>query len=301
MLQLLNLQDGWISLYLVAYYKCKMLEKCLLSSRCRKYMHSYGISTKLCNSSCCPFHLCVLCFVQQEDNLNPVSKQIWAASAWASPRIWRAGEWYAGELELSGCRPAGVEKQSRSSARCSGYSALSLQCRRSAARLGLASACTPAPHAWKQGGPRPRPSARGVRPGGSALLRNHSCFFLCLCFVGRQSCCVGSKGSLSTLSDAERSVIARDAGCGAGGHQPAPARTRFSVRGHDSSLSTEGASILKIWVTVNWRHSAGLELKRNCEETFMSLSFWIYPLNGANKCIQGFWEHHVARDRETWH
>lgn len=53
----------------------------------------------------------VLCFAQQENNLNPVCKQIWAASACAGPRIWRAGKWYAEKLELSGSKPAGAEKE----------------------------------------------------------------------------------------------------------------------------------------------------------------------------------------------
>lgn len=44
-----------------------------------------------------------------------------------------------------------------------------------------------------------------------------------------------------------------------------------------------------------------MELRWDYEETFMSLSFWIYPLNNANECIPGFWEHRVVTGRETWH
>lgn len=86
-----------------------MFEKCLLIHTSSKCVHCYGISTKLCISSCYPFRLVLLCFVQQENNLDPVCKQIWAASACAGPRIWRAGKWYTEKLELSGSKPAGVE------------------------------------------------------------------------------------------------------------------------------------------------------------------------------------------------
>lgn len=141
-----------------------MFEKHLLIYRSSKCAHRYGISTKLCSSSCYPFHLVLLYFVQQENNLDPVCKQIWAASACAGPRIWRAGKWYAEKLELSGSKPAGVQEQSRSSAQLTGSSALSLLCSSSASRPELASACTPVLLRQKEGGQRPKPSARGVRP-----------------------------------------------------------------------------------------------------------------------------------------
>lgn len=126
---------------LAAFYKCKMLEKNLVS-RSSKCVHGYGISAELCSSSCYPFHLVLLYFVQQENNLDPVCKQIWAASACAGPRIWKAGKWYREKLELSRSKPAGEEEQSRSSAQLSGSSALSLWCGSSASRPELASACT---------------------------------------------------------------------------------------------------------------------------------------------------------------
>lgn len=203
-----------------------MLEKRLLISRSSKRVHGYGIPTKLCSSSCYPFHLVSLCFVQQENNLDPVCKQIWAASACVGPRIWRAGKWYAEKLELSGSKPAGREEQSRSSAQLTGPSALSPWCSTSASKPELARACTPVLHRQKEEGQRPRPSARGVKWDSSVLPDNHRCFFFCFYFAASLCLvCLDSQNSWSMLTDTKCFVIVWDASFGTEGtNLPQPGR-----------------------------------------------------------------------------
>lgn len=177
---------------------------------------SLGNSTKLYSSSCYSFHLVLFCFLQQENNLDPVCKQIWAGSACAGPRIWRAGKWYAEKLELSGSKPAGVEEQSRSSAQLTGSRALSLWCSSSAFRPELASSCTSVLPRQKEVGQRTKPSARGVRPDSCVLPDNYSWFFFCFYFSASLSLdCLDSQNSLSMLTDTKCFVTVWDANFGA--------------------------------------------------------------------------------------
>lgn len=122
------------------------------------------------SSSCSPFHLVLLCFVQQENNLDPVCKQIWAASVLA-PESGEQGSDRQRNLSCLGPSQldAGAEQELSTAPVL-----LSRWCSSSAPKPELASACTPVLPRQKEGGQTPKPSARGVRPDSCVLPDNYS-------------------------------------------------------------------------------------------------------------------------------